>query len=235
MRLFSHSVALMLGGVILTLSSCADTQGNEQAKTADARQVSAQSNQGHILTIDTSASKVLWKGSKLIGEGHEGFAPVSQGQVTVAGDQIIGGKILIDLKDLQPTDQDAQSNEKLKAHLSSADFFSVDSFPTATFEITGIEKGAATPATSTPDSGKDAKEAGIQSNFTVTGNLTIKGIAKSITFPAEVHADTTAVDFKAAFAIDRTLWGINYGAENSIKDKIINKNIDFQINIKAKQ
>jgi polyisoprenoid-binding protein YceI len=63
--------------------------------------------------------------------------------------------------------------------------------------------------------------------------MTIKGIAKSISFPAEVHADSSTVAFKAAFAIDRTAWGVNYGSENSIKDKIISKNIDFQINIKA--
>jgi len=226
-------VAFLLSSALLILASCGQTQGNEQAKTTDAQAVSMQAGQGQMLPIDTAASKILWKGSKLVGSSHEGYAPVTEGQVTVVADALRGGKIVIDMKDLQPTDQDEESNGKLKAHLSSKDFFSVDSFPTAIFEITSVEKGAEKAANATPDSGKDAKVAGIQSNTTVTGNMTIKGIAKSITFPAEIHADSNSVNLKAAFAIDRTNWGINYGAENSIKDKIISKNIDFQINIKA--
>ena len=230
MRLFPHSAAIMVSSSLLLLAACGGASSGEAAKTSEAQQVV--SANGHTLPIDTSSSKVLWKGSKLIGEGHAGFAPITEGQVSVLGRQMTGGKITIDMKDLQPTDQDAEGNTKLKGHLGSKDFFSVDSFPTATFEITKIEAGAA-PSNLTPDSGKDAKVAGITSNATVTGNMTIKGIAKSISFPAEVHADSSSVDFKAAFAIDRTAWGINYGSENSIKDKIISKNIDFQIDIKA--
>lgn len=233
MRLLSHSVMLLVSSGLLALASCSDTQGNEQAKTSAAQAVSQRAAQGHVLNVDTSVSKVLWTGSKLIGSAHSGFAPIAEGQVSVAGDQVSGGKIVIDLKGLQPTDQDAESNGKLKAHLSSSDFFSVDSFPTATFEITKVEKGAEQSVNATPDSGKDAKAAGIKSNTTITGNMTIKGIAKSITFPAEIHADSSSVSFTAAFAIDRTNWGITYGSENSIRDKIISKNIDFQINIKA--
>ena len=230
MRLLSHSAAILFSSSLLLLASCGGSQNSEAAKTQEAQKVTAA--QGSIIPVDTADSKVLWKGSKLIGEGHSGFAPISVGQVSVVGNQITGGKITIDMKDLQPTDQDQEGNTKLKGHLGSQDFFSVDSFPTATFEITKIETGTA-PSNLTPDSGKDAKAAGINSNAIVTGNMTIKGIAKSISFPAEVHADTTAVNFKAAFAIDRTVWGVNYGSENSIKDKIISKNIDFQINIKA--
>ncbi|QEC73054.1 YceI family protein [Arachidicoccus ginsenosidivorans] len=230
MRLLSHSVVRMLCGGLFILSSCGSTQNSEAAKTAAAQQVIA--TKGHILPIDTAASKVLWRGSKLIGADHSGYVPLLEGQISVQGSQISGGKITMDMKALQPTDQDLEGNTKLKAHLSSQDFFSVDSFPSASFEITKIEPGTSTSSV-TPDSGKDAKAAGIQTNTTVTGNMTIKGITKSITFPAEVHADSTAVDFRAAFAIDRTNWGVNYGSENSIKDKIINKNIDFQINIKA--
>lgn len=233
MRLLFQCSTLLIASGLFVLASCGGTQGSEQAKTTEAKAITQSNAEGHILPVDTAASKLLWTGSKLVGSSHTGYAPISEGQVSVAGDQITGGKIVIDLKGLQPTDQDAESNEKLKKHLSSSDFFSVDSFPTASFEITKIEKGAAQSVNATPDSGKDAKAAGIHSNTTVTGNLTIKGIAKSISFPAEIHADSTAVSFTAAFAIDRTAWGVNYGSENSIKDKIINKNIDFQINIKA--
>ena len=193
MRLLSPSMAVMLSGSILLLASCGQTQGHEQAKTSEAQQVAA--GRGRALPVDTAASKLLWKGSKLIGDDHSGFAPVADGQVSVSGGQVTGGKIVIDLKDLQPTDQDSVSNGKLKGHLSSADFFDVALYPTASFEITRVEKGAVASG-STPDSGKDARAAGIQSNALVTGNMTIKGIAKSITFPAEIHADSSAVDLR---------------------------------------
>jgi len=230
MKSFSQLSVMLIGCSLLLLASCGNGSNSEAAKTAAAQKVMAA--KGQVLPIDTASSKVIWRGSKLIGSDHTGFVPVLQGQVSISGSQISGGKITIDMKRLQPTDQDASGNAKLKGHLSSQDFFSVDSFPTATFEITKIVAGTGS-VNITPDSGKDAKNAGIQANTTVTGNMTIKGISKSISFPAEVRADSTAVDFRAAFAIDRTNWGVNYGSENSIKDKIINKNIDFQINIRA--
>ena len=215
------------------LSACNSVSQNKEATTSDAQTLSNQSQLGNAVAIDTAASKVYWRGAKLIGDSHKGYVPVLNGQVFVSNGRLNGGNIVLDMRSLQPTDQDLEGNNKLKAHLSSTDFFSVDSFPTASFEINKIVDGTPNSVSTTPDSGMDAKKAGIVSNATVTGNMTIKGTTMSITFPAEIDVDSNSVMFKAAFAIDRTLWGVNYGSENSIRDKIISKNVDFDIIVKS--
>jgi polyisoprenoid-binding protein YceI len=102
------------------------------------------------------------------------------------------------IKDLDITD--ANYNQKFIGHISSGDFFEVEKFPTATFVIT--------------------KVAGNQ----VTGNLTVKGITKSITFPAEIAVKGGKVTAKANITIDRTDFNIRYGSKKffeSIGDKAI--------------
>ena len=74
-------------------------------------------------------------------------------------------------------------------HLKSADFFAVDSFAVATFEITGVE----------------AQEG--ENNALVSGNLTLRGVTNNIQFPANVTAtDSTLVLTAPQFNIDRKLW-----------------------------
>lgn len=202
------------------LVACNGTPNSAEADTTEAK--IASSATGIDWKIDTAESKLLWEGAKLIGGAHSGVVPIISGNLKMSDNQIVGGSFLIDMKDLQPLDQDSASNDKLRKHLGSRDFFSVDSFPTASFAITAVKTGADTTAVGAKDA-----------NITVTGNLTIKGIAKSISFPAKLSQDSNAVIVLSTFNIDRTKWGVNYGAENSIKDKIINKEIEFMVNLKA--
>ena len=91
-------------------------------------------------------------------------------------------------------------NQKFIGHITSGDFFEIEKFPTASFVIT--------------------KVAGNQ----VTGNLTVKGITKSITFPAEIAVKGGKVTAKANITIDRTDFNIKYGSKkffDSIGDKAI--------------
>ena len=58
----------------------------------------------------------------------------------------------------------------------------------------------------------------------VTGNLTIKGITKSISFPAQISVSGDKVSAKASITIDRTDFNIQYGSKkffDSIGDKAI--------------
>lgn len=89
--------------------------------------------------------------------------------------------------------------DKLTEHLKSPDFFDVKEHPTAKFESTSIE-----PA----DGGK----------VTITGNLTMLGNTKPVTFPATVTADG-GLKLNAEFSIDRTEFGMTYGegkVENAV-------------------
>jgi len=96
--------------------------------------------------------------------------------------------------------------EGLTKHLQSPDFFDVAKFPQATFVSTEIKPGG--------DKG---------ASHTVTGNLTLHGVTKSITFPATITVDPGAVNVASTFAINRKDFGINYagGADNLIRDEVV--------------
>ncbi|MCB0735701.1 MAG: YceI family protein, partial [Bacteroidetes bacterium] len=102
---------------------------------------------------------------------------------------------------------------KLVGHLKSGDFFQVDSFPTATFEVVSVNGN------------------------TITGNLTIKGITKSIEIPADVQIAENRLTASSSFTINRNDWGITWGSAaqpiDFLKDNLIKEEIQFDINLVA--
>lgn len=175
-----------------------------------------------IANYNLNKGTLTWTGSKLAGSSHTGTISVILGDLRAKGDNIIGGQFVIDMNSITNTDQEAgKGKEKLEGHLKSADFFDVAAHSRATFLITGSKPAA------------DQTEA----THTVTGNLTIKGITKSISIPANVAVvENKLTVVSPAFVIDRTQWGIQYGS-NSIaglaKDKIINNDIALVLNLET--
>ena len=94
-------------------------------------------------------------------------------------------------------------DDNLTGHLKSEDFFDAPNFPTATFNSTAIE----------------AAETG----YSVTGNLNLHGVEKSITFPAEITVDNGHVMVAAEFSIKRFDFGIEYTgpSDNLIRDEVV--------------
>jgi polyisoprenoid-binding protein YceI len=88
---------------------------------------------------------------------------------------------------------------KLTDHLKSGDFFEVNEFPTAKFESTKIEQDGETA--------------------TITGNLTLHGVTKEISFPATVSVGENGLALSSEFEIDRTQFGMTFGdgqVENAV-------------------
>jgi polyisoprenoid-binding protein YceI len=98
--------------------------------------------------------------------------------------------------------------ERLTNHLKSPDFFDVNEHPEATFRTTSIAY-----------SGDGA------SNVSVTGDLTLHGVTKSISFPATVTTED-GLDFTAEFSIDRTEFGMNFSVERVVADVSLSVSID---------
>jgi len=102
---------------------------------------------------------------------------------------------------------------KLEGHLKSPDFFDVANFPEATFEITSVTAGA---------------EAG---TATISGNLTMRGVTKNITFPATVtEATETSVKASADFNVLREDWGLVY---KGMADDLISKEFNLKVELVA--
>jgi polyisoprenoid-binding protein YceI len=149
---------------------------------------------------------------------------VQSGTFAMAGDQLVGGTVTIDMNSIVDVDiEDEGKRGYLEGHLKSDAFFYVDSFPTAVFEIVEVREEA---AEATP--------------YVVVGNLTIRGITNSIEFPANVFVEEGSVRLEApAFSIDRTKWNVKYHDSDdatiaeTLKENLIDHSIELTINVVA--
>jgi len=171
-------------------------------------------------TADPAKSKVLWEGKKIIGDGHVGELKLKSGKLNVLQEKIVGGEFVIDMTALVNTDLTNEGmNKKLVGHLKSDDFFSVDKHPTATLQIKKVEKQEG-------------------DKHLVSGDLTIKGIKKPISFPATVHMGKDMVHAVSTITVDRTLYNVRYNSLkffSTIGDKAIEDNFTVKVDMTARK
>ena len=170
------------------------------------------------VVFDPQHSNLKWEGKKsVIDSKHEGLIKLKSGELSMAGDQLKGGKFEIDMTSLTNTDvTDAEKNAQLVGHLKSEDFFDVAKFPTATVKI------------------KNAKsvEGIVGPTYEVVADLTIKGKTNEVKFPATIIERDGKKVAKANITIDRTKWDVRYGSGKFFKglgDKAIADN--FQVDL----
>ncbi|WP_161891004.1 YceI family protein [Pontibacter russatus] len=173
------------------------------------------------LPVNTAGSTMTWNAKKFGGE-HTGTVQLASGNLEVNGRKLVGGSFEIDMTSITDTDiTNPEFNAKLTNHLKSEDFFSAEKHPVSTFKIT-----KATPI---------AKAKAGAPNYTITGDLTIKGITNAITFPATVKTDGKAAEAAARIELDRTKWDIKYrsGMLGTAADKIIEDIFTIDLKLKA--
>ncbi len=204
--------------------SCDSAPQGDNATVTDEK-TAADSN-GVAMTIDTSASSIGFTGWG-VGKNHPGKFKLTTGSVTVKDGNISSGTFSININSMSMDQPEEMFQTNLKGHLLSADFFDATVHPEAKFEITGTEAY-------TPTAGDTSVVAG--ANTKISGNLTLKGITKNVTFPAKVDVSENAITAAANFDIDRTLWDMNYnGDKESAKDKFIAHEVNISLNITAKK
>lgn len=192
----------LLTAVLLTVSAvfAANTKGEKLA-----------------FDIDTKKSKVTWNAKKVTGE-HTGNVLLNGGNVWVEKNELVGANVNINMNSISCTDlTDAEWNKKLVGHLKSDDFFSVEKYPKAAFEITSVKKES-------------------NNDYTVNGKLTIKGITNDISFPAKVNIADGLVKANGTAKLDRTKWDIRYGSGKffeGLGDKMIYDEFEITFDITA--
>ncbi len=204
--------------LLLTLAACGGSPEGQDAGAADAQAATAPTGEVMSRAVATDASIVNWVGANFTGGQHTGTIKLSEGKLLEQGGQIVGGGFVIDMSTIANTDLPDDKKADLVGHLTDGDFFETNKFPQAMFDITGVA-----PVTGT---------AGVTHN--ITGNLTIKGITKSVTFPANISADKASITATTPqFTIDRTQWGIMYGSTLAgvVKDEAIDDKIGLQIKL----
>lgn len=195
------------------------------ASLAAYSQTSSKKATAKKVTVNTAESRVNWLGKKPGGE-HDGYVKLSGGTVHLAGNDIAGGSFAIDMNSIVNLDlKDEGMNQRLVGHLKSSDFFDVEKYPVANFVITKVSRLKSTAA-GTP-----------KVTHRIEGNLTIKGITKSIVFDAHVdNAGGKLVATTESFVIDRTLWNVNYQSKSifaELKDQFINDDITLSVKLAA--
>ncbi len=199
---------LISGAFVLT--SCVGNPEGQRAETTDS--VAEVAATGTELTVDPSASTIKWLGKKVTGE-HFGEVHISSGTLLVDGGKLTGGNFVVDVNTIDVQDMEGEYKDKLDGHLRSEDFFDVANHPEATFVITSVTDGAS------------------DNVVVVSGNLTMRGVSKNITFDANITEITeTSVRANADFNIARDDWGVSYAGQ---ADDLISKEFNVKIDLVA--
>ena len=168
-------------------------------------------------TVNKAESQIRWEASKVTGT-HWGYVPLKNSTLDYASGKITGGSFDMDMVNLTVEDlTDAKSKGNLTGHLKSDDFFSVEKFNTATFKITEAKSS----------NGKD---------YTITGTLTIKGIAQKVSFPAVVAVAGKKVTATGKITFDRTKFDIKYRSGSyfeDLADKMIYDEVKLDVKLVA--
>ncbi|MFH6604796.1 YceI family protein [Maribacter algicola] len=165
---------------------------------------------GEKKTVNVEKSKVTWKAYKVAG-GHEGTVNLKSGHLMFDGNKLTGGEFVVDMPTLVSTDLEGDMKGKLEGHLKSDDFFSVENHKTSKLVITSVK----------PFNDRSS---------TVTGNLTIKGITKPITFVISLFDNKATATLK----VDRTEYDIKFRSGSffeNLGDKTIYDEFDLVVDL----
>lgn len=160
--------------------------------------------------VKANESTVAWKAYKVTGS-HTGTVDLKSGGLVFDNGILKGGEFIVDMTSITCTDLEGEYKQKLEGHLKSDDFFSVASYETAKLVFTNSKP-----------SGKNSYE--------VTGELTIKGITKPVTFDVSVYGSKATATLK----IDRAEYDVRYGSGSffdNLGDKTIYDEFDLVVDL----
>ena len=104
-------------------------------------------------------------------------------------------------------------------HLRSEDFFDAEAHPEITFASTSVERDGA--------------------DWIITGDLTIKGITRSVTIPFEENGTArdpfgnVRVGFEGATTLNRKDWGLTWNAALETGGVLVSEKIKLELDISA--
>ena len=111
-------------------------------------------------------------------------------------------------------------NADRDAHLKSNDFFSMDEFPEITFVSTAVKKVS-------------------EESYKITGDLTIKGVTKSITIDFDFTGSVvdpwgnTRIGFEGMTTVNRKDWGVNWNTALEAGGVLVSEKINLEFEISA--
>jgi polyisoprenoid-binding protein YceI len=110
-------------------------------------------------------------------------------------------------------------NEQRDAHIKSADFFEVETYPTMTYQSTGVRQH--------------------RDGYIVDGKLTLKGVTKDVPLTLELNGfgpdpyGGTRAGFSATAEINRRDFGVNFTAVMETGGAVVSDKITIHLEIEA--
>lgn len=172
---------------------------DKKEETAEKKEEPTEKKEAVELAVNPETSKIDFVGSKVTGD-HSGTFKTWEGKAWVEGETLSKVWFEVDTTSLSVYPEEKlpkEYHEKLEGHLKSPDFFDVEKHQKATFTSTAVT----------------AKAAG---DFTheVTGDLEIRGVKKSVTFPAKVEKVDSGVKASTEFKIQRKDFGMEFDGKD---------------------
>ncbi len=222
---------LFLGFAAMFFAAC--SSNNNEVVATEEQEVAQVSEGAETFSVDVASSTLNWKGTKKGGSSHVGTINLTEGSLSIENGNITAGNFVIDMNSIANTDLPVEGDynqTKLVGHLKSNDFFATEEFPTATFEVSSV-------------SAAEANELG--NTHMISGNFTLRGITKNISFPAKVEITENGITADAVVSINRLDWGVTFdqqGIQNFLdgivkkgKDDFVNNAIELTLKIVAKK
>jgi polyisoprenoid-binding protein YceI len=139
-----------------------------------------------------------------------------QGTLTIDGDEPSRSSAQLTIEAASVDTRNAQRD----AHLRTNDFFDAPTFPQVTFASTEIEHLGG-------------------ERFAVTGDLTIKGVTRSVTIPLEYQGSAVdpfgnvRIGFEGSVGVDRRDWGITFNAALETGGVLVSNAVTLEFDISA--
>ena len=192
--------------MLAVLASC-NTNPN-QTSTQQAQGVATADN---IYNIETAQSLITWTGREVSTSSHYGTLDFVSGNFEISNGAIVNGEFIVDMTSINNQDMQGDSKARLEGHLKSDDFFSVESYPTATILINSSELIS------------DGK-------WNVSADLSIKGFTHPVNFEMISSED----GWSANLVFDRSKYDVRFRSGSffeNLGDKLIYDDIELSVNL----
>ncbi len=166
--------------------------------------------------LDPSHSELLFKVKHLMISNVKGEFKSFQAEINGADFTTSNVHVNIDAASIFTNNTDRDN------HLKSGDFFDTDAFPTITFESTSFTKKS-------------------EDEYTLVGNLTMKGVTNAITLKAEFGGiaqdpwGNTKAGFTVSGKINRKDWGLNWNATLEAGGVMVSEEVAIQAEVQFVQ
>jgi len=190
----------------LGAAGCADpTKDKPKAAVDEPRPEPERPADARRFVIVPEESSIGFVGSKVTGS-HDGGFRAFEGEILVVDDDPLQSSVSVEIDvNSMWTDTD-----KLTAHLKSPDFFDAETYPKASFASTQVQQ--------------------VEEGYRLVGNMTMHGITKSISIPADIGIAEDRVTASSEFAIKRFEFDIEYPGR---PDDLIRDDVLIKLNLVA--